>query len=131
MICIVSGISILVSIYNSMSERRHEIAVMRALGAQRGTVMNIILLESLLLPMGGWFIGWIIGHVICFFASPLVENQTGVTIGFNLWGAPYYGETFLPLEMLIVPGLVALSVVVGFFPALSAYNTDVSKSLGK
>jgi len=131
MICIVSGISILVSIYNSMSERRHEIAVMRALGAQRGTVMNIILLESLLLSMGGWFIGWIIGHVICFFASPLVENQTGVTIGFNLWGAPYYGETFLPLEMLIVPGLVALSVVVGFFPALSAYNTDVSKSLGK
>ena len=30
MICVVSGISILVSIYNSMSERRHEIAVMRA-----------------------------------------------------------------------------------------------------
>src|SRR4029450_3722206 len=44
MICIVSGISILVSIYNSMSERRGEIAVMRALGAGRGTVMSIILL---------------------------------------------------------------------------------------
>ena len=32
-IVIVSGIGILVSIYNSMSERQHEIAVMRALGA--------------------------------------------------------------------------------------------------
>ncbi len=30
MIVIVSGIGILVSIYNSMSERQHEIAVMRA-----------------------------------------------------------------------------------------------------
>ncbi len=130
-ICIVSGISILVSIYNSMSERRQEIAVMRALGAQRSTVMNIILLESLLLSLGGWFLGWIVGHVACWLASPLVEEQTGVTVGFNLWGAPYFGETFLPLEMLIVPGLVLLSVVVGFLPAMSAYNTDVSKSLGK
>ena len=34
LICIVSGVSILVSIYNSMSERRHEIAVMRALGSR-------------------------------------------------------------------------------------------------
>ena len=32
MVVIVAGIGILVSIYNSMSERRHEIAVMRALG---------------------------------------------------------------------------------------------------
>ena len=37
MIVIVSGIGILVSIYNSMSERQHEIAVMRALGAGRRT----------------------------------------------------------------------------------------------
>ena len=49
MICVVSGVSILVSIYNSMSERRHEIAIMRALGAGRSTVMTIILLESTLL----------------------------------------------------------------------------------
>ena len=32
MIVIVAGIGIMVSIYNSMSDRRHEIAVMRALG---------------------------------------------------------------------------------------------------
>ncbi len=33
LIVIVAGIGILVSIYNSMSDRRHEIAMMRALGA--------------------------------------------------------------------------------------------------
>ena len=37
LIVVVAGIGILVSIYNSMSERRHEIAVMRALGAGRRT----------------------------------------------------------------------------------------------
>ena len=35
MIVIVAGIGIMVSIYNSMSDRRQEIAVMRALGADR------------------------------------------------------------------------------------------------
>ena len=34
LICLISGVSILVSIYNSMNDRRHEIAVMRALGCQ-------------------------------------------------------------------------------------------------
>jgi len=35
LIVFVSGIGIFVSIYNSMSARRREIAIMRALGAQR------------------------------------------------------------------------------------------------
>ena len=64
MIVIVSGIGILVSIYNSMSERHHEIAVMRALGAGRRTVMLLVLLESILLSLGGGLLGWIVGHAL-------------------------------------------------------------------
>ena len=52
LVVVVAGIGMLVSMYNSMSERRHEIAVMRALGARRGTVMAIILTESILLALG-------------------------------------------------------------------------------
>ena len=62
LIVIVSGIGILVSIYNSMSERRREIAVMRALGARRSTVMAIVLLESILLSLGGGAAGWALGR---------------------------------------------------------------------
>ena len=47
MICVVSALSILVGIYNSMSQRQHEIAVMRALGASRGKVMMVILCEAI------------------------------------------------------------------------------------
>ena len=36
----------MVSIYNSMSDRRHEIAVMRSLGAGRRTVMAVVLTTS-------------------------------------------------------------------------------------
>lgn len=140
MICIVSGISILVSIYNSMSERRHEIAVMRALGAGRGSVMAIILLESALLSLAGCFVGWLAGHLLCLGASPWVEEYTGVQLGFSLWSEPFYqplgeegwrGLVKLPVEWVLVPALLALAVVVGLWPAVSAYHTDVAESLGK
>ena len=144
MICIVSGVSILVSIYNSMSERRQEIAIMRALGAGRATVMTIILLESTLLSLMGGLFGWVIGHLLCLIASPMVRDRTGVHVGLNLWGAPFYeplkwfgmegrlAESFvIPIEWTLVPGLVLLAIVVGLWPGFSAYRTDVAKSLGK
>ena len=141
-ICLVSGISILVSIYNSMNDRRHEIAVMRALGADRYTVSRVILYEAMLLALGGCAIGWLFGHLACFLASPVVELQTGFAVGFHIFGEPYFypferilpslGEKiYFPVEWLIVPALVILSIIVGIWPALSAYRTDVAQSLGK
>ncbi len=53
LIVIVASVGIMVSIYNSMSERRREIAIMRALGAGRGTIGALILLESILLSILG------------------------------------------------------------------------------
>jgi len=120
MICVVSGISILVSIYNSMSERRHEIAVIRALGAGRDTVMTIILLESVLLSLGGGIAGWLVAHALNALAGPLIAAQTGVAIGF--WNIELS-------EALLIPAILLLAVLFGFFPALSAYRTDVGKSL--
>lgn len=120
-ICIVSGVSILVSIYNSMSERRHEIAVMRALGAGRGTVMTIILLESVLLSVVGGGAGWLLSHSLVALASPAIAAQTGVSIHFF---------DVASSEMLLIPALIVLAILCGLFPAISAYRTDVAKSLG-
>ena len=124
LICVVSGISILVSIYNSMSERRGEIAVMRALGAGRGTVMSIILLEATLLALGGGLLGWFAGHLGAWALSPLIEERTGVMIGL-------FNPLTLPLELAIIPALMLLAIAVGIWPAIAAYQTDVAKSLGK
>src|SRR5262245_58568076 len=143
MICIVSGISILVSIYNSMSERRGEIAVMRALGAGRGTVMTIILLEATLLALGGGFLGWLAGHLGCWTLSTPIEDRTGVQVGFGMWEPAIRILTLLgasgsaaervtlPIEVLLIPALILLAILVGIWPAISAYRTDVAKSLGK
>jgi putative ABC transport system permease protein len=117
---IVAGISILVSIYNSMSERQHDIAVMRALGAGRSTVMVIVLLESILLALGGGVIGWMLGHFLIWALNSWLMAFTGVAIGLF---------QFVPLELVIIPGLIVLAAIVGYLPALVAYRTDVAKAL--
>ncbi len=142
MICVVSGVSILVSIYNSMAGRRHEIAVMRALGASRTAVLTIVLVESIILAIGGGAAGWIMGHGLNSLASPIIERRTGVSIGFFdfapsvdlyqlLGGAADIQWMNVSSEVLLIPSLLILAVIVGFLPALAAYRTDVAGSLGK
>ena len=119
-IILVSGVGIFVSIYNSMSDRRREIGIMRALGAQRMHVFGIILAESALLCIGGGLIGWLTGHGIAVVASPWIVNQTGLLI--NPWALNVW-------EAVLFPVLVGLAVLVGFLPAMTAYRTNVADSL--
>lgn len=130
MICVVAGVSILVSIYNSMSERKRDIAVMRALGARRAQVMSVILFESVLIAVVGAAIGWLVAHLVIWGFSDLIEARTGVYIGFKMAPPVEISPTIkLWPELFIIPGLVLLAILAGLFPALSAYRTDVSKSL--
>ena len=120
MIVIVAGIGIMVSIYNSMSDRRHEIAVMRALGASRVTVMLVILLESILLSLGGGVLGLLLGHGAIELLSPVIADQIGMSV--NLL-------QFRTLELVLIPALIVLASLVGYLPAVAAYRTDVARAL--
>jgi putative ABC transport system permease protein len=120
LVVIVAGISIMVSIYNSMNERSHDIAVMRALGASRNAVMGIVLMESILLAVGGGLIGILLGHGIIGLASPYIVDRTGISLSLL---------EFDWQELVLIPGLVVLASLVGFLPALAAYRTDVAKAL--
>jgi putative ABC transport system permease protein len=120
LIIAVSGVGIFVSIYNSMSDRRKEIAIMRALGAQRRTVFSIILAESILLCFGGGILGILLGHGLVFAAAPVVQEQTGLLIN------PF---AFEGIEFILLPGLIALASLIGIVPGLAAYRTDVARAL--
>ena len=120
MVIIVAAIGMMVSIYNSMNERRQEIAIMRALGASRGTVMLIILLESILLSLGGGVIGMVIGHGLIAAVAPIIAGAVMVVV--NPWH-------FQAAELILIPGLILLASIVGYLPAVVAYRTDVAQSL--
>lgn len=120
MIVLVSGIGIFVSIYNSMTARRREIAIIRALGAQRTTVFTIILVESIILCLGGGLLGLVLGHGMVFLAAPMVEVRTGLIVN---------PLAFEMTELILFPALFLMSVFVGFLPGMTAYRTDVAESL--
>jgi putative ABC transport system permease protein len=120
LVVVEAGIGIMVSMYNSMSDRKHDIAIMRALGASRFTVMSIILLESILLALGGGLFGLLVGHGLIGAMSTTIAEQSGVFIS---------GWDFRPVELILIPGLIVLATLVGYLPAMYAYKTDVAKSL--
>ncbi len=119
-VVIVAGVGMMVSIYNSMNERRQEIAIMRALGARRGTVMAIVLFESILLSLGGGLLGAIIGHAAIGGLAPFIMSYANVMV--HPWD-------FQLVELVLIPCLVILASIVGYLPAVVAYRTDVAQAL--
>ena len=120
LVAVVAAGSVLASIYNSMNERRREFAILRALGARRGTVFSVIVIESATIAAVGAVIGFVVYAGIMTAAESILRNEIGVTLN------PYELHTM----MAIVPfGLVWLGAVVGIVPALKAYGTDVAENL--
>jgi putative ABC transport system permease protein len=120
LVIIVGGFSILVSIYNSMSERKRPIAILRALGARRTTILAIILMEATTLCMIGGIAGVLAGHLLAEAAGRVLGAQAGV---------PLTGLAFHPLEGAVIGGLMVLGVLVGLLPALKAYRSDIARNL--
>ncbi len=120
LVIVVAGVSVMVSIYNSMNDRSREIGVMRALGAGRSTVMIVVLLESILLSLLGGAAGVLLGHGMMAVLSPVVLNLTGVTI---------HAFQFDLAELILIPALILLATLAGYLPALTAYRTDVARAL--
>lgn len=119
-VIVVAGISIMVSIYNSMAERRREIAVMRALGARRGTILRIILCEAAALCVAGGLAGIVLGHGLVAGAAPMLQSSAGLTI------SPW---VVLGAEPVLLGGLVILGILVGVVPALRGFRVEIADGL--
>jgi len=121
LVVIVSAIGILVSMVGSSLERSRDVAIMRALGARRSHVLSVVLIEAVLLAVGGGLAGWMLGHLLVGAIGPLISTNAGVSASI-FSAAP-------GAELLLVPFLVVLAILAALLPALAAYRTDVAKWL--
>jgi putative ABC transport system permease protein len=112
--------SILASIYNSMNERRRDIAILRALGARRRTIFCTILLEATGIAALGMVIGFLFHGLILSGAATVIRAQTGVVLD------PLALHAVMLWAPLIMIGLSALA---GIVPAVKAYQTNVAENL--
>ena len=121
LVVIVSAIGILVSMVGSSLERSRDVAIMRALGARRSHVLVVVLIEAVLLAVGGGLAGWVLGHLLVGAIAPLITTPAGVSASI-FSAAP-------GAELLLVPFLMVLAILAALLPALAAYRTDVAKWL--
>lgn len=120
LVMVVAAVSILVSIYNSVTARMKEIAIMRALGATRTRIVAIVCLEAGLVALLGGAIGCLAGHLLAAAGSAYLRTILGAGIAW--WHVQ-------PVELLylVVAGLLGL--IAGLVPALKAYATPVAENL--
>ncbi len=120
LVAIIATGSILASIYNSMNERRREIAILRALGAHRLTIFSTVVLEAATIAALGMLLGFVVYFVIMSAIANVIRAQTGVVLDPFAWN----------LILLWTPlGMIGLSALAGIVPAFKAYRTDVAENL--
>lgn len=60
---LIAGLGIVITLLSSVSERRHDIGVLRSLGMLRSQIASMVMMESLLLGLTGGFLGSVAGSV--------------------------------------------------------------------
>jgi putative ABC transport system permease protein len=122
LILFVSGLSIFISLFNSLKERRYELALMRVMGASRLRLFIQILIEALLLSLVGCCIGLLLSHSSMAFFATYLKDEFRYT--FTAW-------RFLKEEYYLIASVLGISIVAGLLPAIMAFRTDIAKTLGQ
>lgn len=121
-IIFVSGLSVFISLYNSLKDRRYELSLMRVMGASRGKICWLILLEGLILSIGGCLAGLILSHLGMGIIGRLLES--GYRHQFTGW-------MFLKEEIGLLVGSIFIGLLAAMLPAWQAYRADISKTLSR
>lgn len=99
-----------------VAERRHDIGMLRAIGAGRGTIMGLIMSEGLVQGLVGTALGLVLGY---FLASAVLAGAATISKQFLSvkLGAPVIEPAQLIVSIVMGIGVTLLA---GLVPALSA-----------
>jgi putative ABC transport system permease protein len=111
-----SGIAIMLALYNSMEQRRRQIAVLRVLGCSRGRMFSLVMTESALIGLVGAAAGLALSLAGTRLVAAIMKERLGLVIE--------------PVEDAVIVLAVSLATLVlaciaGLIPAAMAYRTPV------
>lgn len=121
LIMFIAAISVFVNLYNSLKERKYDLAIMRTLGASRTKLFGIIMAEGLMLTIAGTLLGILLGHMILEFIGSNQESSQAQLSGFVL----------LFDEIYLFAGGLAIGIFASIIPAVQAYRSNISSILAK
>jgi putative ABC transport system permease protein len=103
-----------------LNERRHEMAILRSVGARPGHVLLLVTGESLLLSLVGMALGLILLYLGLLIAQPFIEANYGLHIPID----------FPSIREWMILGLVGTSgLIIGLIPGFRAYRYSLSDGM--
>ena len=121
-IIFISSVSVFISLFNSLKERKYELAILRTMGATRAKIFSIIILEGLVLAFIGGLIGLLLGRIALMAMSVNLENSFHYSI--SQW-------SLLPEEWLLAASALGVGILAALIPAITTLYLDISKTLAE
>jgi len=105
----------------SVSERRRELGILKALGTERRQVVRLIVAEALAITAVGGALGYLMGsYLIRFSGTALTANVSG-------WSLAYVFPWGLAASLVLLLGLVTVAAAV--YPARLALRVSPAEAL--
>lgn len=118
----VSFLSIFIALFNSLRERKYELAIMRTLGASPDKLFSLIIFEGLILAVLGYIVGMLASHIGLSVIGRVVKSAD--RYGFTGW-------TFMQEELWLLIGAIGVGLLAAIIPAWQARQTDIHETLAE
>jgi len=112
----IAGLSVFISLYNALKDRKYALAVMRSLGASQIKLFGLVLAEGLAITGIGGILGLLMGHTALFF----IGQQTSESADF------IQVFTLNINELWIILTACFIGIAAALIPAGKAYGTSIS-----
>ena len=121
-IIVIAGLSIFISLYNALKDRKYDLAIMRSLGASKTKLFVHVIFEGIIITTIGGALGFVLGHGLVEFLTGLYEKSEAIGIS---------GMVLVKGEFYVLLISVGVGVLASILPAFNAYRTDISKVLAQ
>lgn len=118
---VIAGLlGMLSSLLTSLQERRREMAILRAMGAQPKHVFALLMSEATALTLVGIVVGVVGLYSVMSVLAPLIHSHYGIVISLS---------TLSIHEWLLIGFVQLAGMIVGIIPAIRAYRQSLSDGM--
>ncbi|WDF67847.1 ABC transporter permease [Sphingobacterium oryzagri] len=120
-IMLIAGLSVFISLYNALKERKYDLAIMRSMGASQTKLFGLVLVEGLVITSIGGLLGLVFGHLALY----MINQQASASADFI--EALHINSQ----ELFLILAACVLGICAALIPAIRAYKTSISTILAE